>query len=155
MGDDGAEEGNEGAFVAAVGAEGGLGFGERAQDYVGEGLGEGDGVGEGGDREHVFARHDWGFARVLENAVDASGVKLLLLWYVSASGRDECGERTYVYDGSERVDHVRVVQRSQGRGVVPSHVVGNIGKQRREVCDFEDLIESNELQSRDTGAFQA
>ncbi len=155
MGDDGAEEGNEGAFVAAVGAEGGLGFGERAEDYVGEGLGEGDGIDEGGDGEHVFARRDWGLARVLKNAVDTSGVKLLLLWYVSAMGRDECVETTYVYDGSERVDHVRVVHRSYSSSIVASHVVGDIGKERGEVCDFEYLIESNELQGGDTGAFQA
>ena len=155
MGDDGAEEGNEGAFVAGVGTEGGLGFGERAEDYVGEGLGEGDGVDEGGDGEDVFARHDWGLARVLKNAVDASGMKLLLLWSVSALGRDECVERTYVNDGSERVNHVRVVQRSYGGGIIASHVVGDIGKERGEVCSFEYLIESNELQSGDTGAFQA
>ena len=128
MGDDGAEEGNEGAFVAAVSAECGLGSGERAENYVGEGLGEGDGLEESCDGEHVFARHDWGFARVLEDAIDAGGMKLLLLWSVSAMGRDECRERTYVYDGSERVNHVGVVQRSQGGGIVARHVVCDIGK---------------------------
>ena len=155
MGDDGAEEGNEGAFVAAVSAESGLGFGERAEDYIGEGLSESDGIEEGGDGEHVFARRDWGFARVHENAINASGMKLLLLWPVSTTGRDECRKRTYIYDSSERVNHVRVVERSQGGGIVASHVVCDIGKQRGEECDFEDLIESNELQSSDTGGFQA
>ena len=64
-------------------------------------------------------------------------------------------EMTYVYDGSERVNHVRVVHGSYGGGIIASHVVGDIGKKRGEVCDFEYLIESNELQSGDTGAFQA
>ena len=105
-----------------------MGFGERAEDYIGESLGEGDGLEEGGDGEYVFARRNWGFARVLEYAIDASGVKLLLLWSLSEMGRGECQERTYVYDCSERVNHVRVVQRSQGGGIVASHVVGDIGK---------------------------
>ena len=128
MGDDGAEEGNEGAFVAAISAESGLGFGERAENYVGEGLGEGDGIEEGSDGEYVFARRNWSFARVLEYAIDASGVKLLLLWFLSEMGRGERREKTYVYDCSERVNHIRVVQRSQGSGIIASHVVGDIGK---------------------------
>ena len=56
-----------------------MGFGERAEDYIGEGLGKSDGVDEGGDGELVFARGDLGFARVCKNAIDASGMKLLLL----------------------------------------------------------------------------
>ena len=155
MADDGAEEGNERAFIAGVGGEGGLGFLERAEDYVGEGLGEGDGIHEGGNGEHVLAWRDCHLARVCKNAVDASGMKLLLLWSVSAIGGDEYVGTTYVYDGSERVNRVSVVQRSYGGGIVASHVVGDIGKERGEECYFEYLIESNELQSGDTGFRQA
>ena len=56
-----------------------MGFGERAEDYIGEGLGKGDGVDEGCDGELVFARSDLGLARVRKNAIDASSMKLLLL----------------------------------------------------------------------------
>ena len=64
-------------------------------------------------------------------------------------------ERTYVYDGSEGVNYVGVVERSYGGGIVASHVVSDIGKERGEECDFEYLIESNKLQSGDTGGLQA
>ena len=64
-------------------------------------------------------------------------------------------KRSHVYDGSERVNHVGVVERSYCGGIVASHVVGDIGKERGEECDFEYLVESNELQSGDTGGLQA
>ena len=88
-----AEDGNEGALVTAVGGKGGLGFGERAQDYVGEGLGKDYGFDEGCDWEHVFARLDCGLAGGFENAVHTCGMQFLLLECGSAMITRECRER--------------------------------------------------------------
>ena len=79
LGEDGAEERDERALVAGVAGEDGLGFGEGAEDDVGECLGEGDGLGEVGDGELVFAGLDGAVVGTCEDAVDAQGVQFFLL----------------------------------------------------------------------------
>ena len=71
LGEDGAEEGDQGTLVVGVGGENGLGFRERAEDDVGEGLGEGDGLEEGADGELVLAGFDGGVVGGCEDAVYA------------------------------------------------------------------------------------
>ncbi len=79
LADDGAEDGDEGDFVAAVRSEDGLGEGEDAEDDVGEGLGEGDGFVEVADWEGEFAGLDgFGFC-IGEGAVGGEDVDLFLL----------------------------------------------------------------------------
>lgn len=82
--DDGSEEGDKGAFVSSVSSKYGLRFGEGTEDNVGEGLGEGDGLGEVSDGEGVFAGFDCGLAATHEDAVYACCVELFLLEVVSA-----------------------------------------------------------------------
>lgn len=78
---DGAEERDQRALVAGVGGEDGLGFGQGAEDYVGECLGEGDGLGEVGDGELIFAGLDGGVVGACEDAVYAQGVQFFLLLF--------------------------------------------------------------------------
>jgi len=158
LGEDGADEGHEGGFVASIGGEGDLGFGECAEDYVGEGLGEGDGLGEVGDGKLVFARRDGGLAAGHEDAVYARCVKFFLLGRGLArmeGMRKREGCATYIYHCGKRFEHVCVVQRCESCGIVAGHVVCDIGDQLSEVCDFEDLVQCEELERRYTRALQA
>ena len=70
----GAEDWHQRRFITAVGGEGGLGFGQGAENDVGECLGERDGFEEGGDREVVFAGRDGGLLGALEDTVHAEGM---------------------------------------------------------------------------------
>lgn len=58
LGQDGAEQWDQGALVTSVGGKYGLSFGQGAQDDVGKGLGEGDGLVKGGDWELVLTGFD-------------------------------------------------------------------------------------------------
>ena len=81
--DNGTEELHKGELVAVVGPEEGLRAWECAEHEVGEGLREGDGGGEVGDREVVEAGGDGGGVCAGEDAVDTEGVELFLLGCVS------------------------------------------------------------------------
>ncbi len=80
LGQDGAEEWDQRALVAGVGGENGLSFWECAENDIGEGLGEGDGLDEVGDGELVFTRLDGGLVGACEDAVHTCSMQLLLLW---------------------------------------------------------------------------
>ena len=84
LGQDGADQCDQRALVTRVGGEDGLGFGERSENDVGEGLGEGDGLSEGGHGELVLAGFDRGLVGIHEDAVNTQGMQFLLLWERSA-----------------------------------------------------------------------
>ena len=79
LGQHGAEERDQRALVAGVAGEDGLGFGQGAEDDVGEGLGEGDGLDEAGDGELILAGLDGGLVGAHEDTVYAQGMQFLLL----------------------------------------------------------------------------
>ena len=81
--DDGPEEVHEREFVTAIGGIEGLRPRQRAEHKVGEGLRQGDGAGEVGDGELVQAGGDLHGVCAGEDAVDAEGVELFLLGWVS------------------------------------------------------------------------
>lgn len=64
------------------------------------------------------------------------------------------GDGTYVCDSGKRVDHVCVVQWRDSCRIVASNIVSDVGEQLGEVCDFEDLIECEELQGGNSSALQ-
>lgn len=93
LGEDGAEKWHQWRLIARVGGESGLGFGKRAEDYVGECLGQSDGGGEGADGELVAAGGDGGVVGGCEDAVYAEGVQFFLLeWEGGVSGWKRGGE---------------------------------------------------------------
>lgn len=130
LGDDAAQQVDEGEFVAAVGGEDGLGLWEDAQHDVREGVGEGDGGEEVGDGEFVLAWFDLRGACGLEDAVCAEGVEFFL-----------------VLDGADGVDDVLAVPR--GGHLVAVRVVGDVLQQGGEVCNLEFLVERDQLQGCD------
>jgi len=150
LADDGADDGDQGRLVAAVGGEDGLRGGQHAEDDVGEGLGEGDGIVEGGDGEVVLAGLDGGLVCVGEDTVCREDMELFLLGRMSVEVAQGGRREAYIDDGRESLNRV---------AVVASLVAGNAGcdvvEELREVCDFEELVGGNELESLDTIGLQA
>ena len=85
LGQDGAEQWHQRALVTSVGGEDGLSFGERSENDVGEGLGEGYGLIEAGDWELVLAGFDRGAVGIREDAINPQGMQFLLLSKRSAN----------------------------------------------------------------------
>ena len=76
---DGANQWHQRALVTSVGGKDGLGCGERSENDVGEGLGQGYGLNEVGDWELVLAGLDRGPVGVREDAINPQSMQLLLL----------------------------------------------------------------------------
>lgn len=98
---------------------------QRAQDQIGEGLGEADGALEIGDREAVSARLDLGLVEVLERPVCVEQVQFFL------------GD-----NGLDGVEHIALLLAE----VVARCPAGDVGRELGEEGNLEQLIQGNQLE---------